>query len=200
MSGHDTRRDTCSLVAAFLLHMPVLWIWLLSSSVTRVWYVGCAGKVQGAIVVRWEGMRKLSVHLIAGQVNEGAESSHSCQSKVQAFPRVFQGRLYCSVINISFQRSAFLKTLQISRKDFFFHTYFIRLWAIHPTVAPTVAHQPVGMPVTKPQQGDVSQRSFFEKQNLRLVLLWNSSPGNLQKNLLLLILFYSLPTFLLRCL
>lgn len=89
--------------------------------------MGWAGKAQGAIVVRWEGMRKSSVHLFAGQVNEGAESSHSCQSKVQAFPGVFQGRLYCSVINISFQRSAFLKTLQISRKDFFFHTYVIRL-------------------------------------------------------------------------
>lgn len=112
--------DTCSPVAAFLFHVPGLWMQPLSNSVTRVWDVGCAGKAHIAIAVGWEGRRRSSVHLFAGQVNAGAESSPCCQSKAQVFPGVFQGRVYCSVNTISFQRSAFLKILQVSRKYFSF--------------------------------------------------------------------------------
>lgn len=112
--------DTCSPVAVFLFHVPRLWIQRLSSSATHVWDVGCPGKVHVAIVVGWEGRRRSSVHLFVGQVNAGAESSPSCQRKAQAFPGVFQGRMYCSVNSISFQRSAFLKILKVSRKYFFF--------------------------------------------------------------------------------
>jgi len=163
MSGHSTRRATCSPVAAFLIREPVLWVWLLSSSVTPVWAVLGKHKVPS----RWGGKDRGScLSTSAGQVNAGAESSHSGHSKVQAFPGSFQGRVYYSMNTSSFQRPAFLKKLKVSRIYFFFTCSCTRLWATHPTVA----HPPVGMPVTEPQQGDVSQRSFFETHNLRLVI------------------------------
>lgn len=70
---------------------------------------------------RWGRKKRGShFHLSVGQVNAGAESSHSFQSKAQAFPGVFQGRVYCTVNSIGFQRSAFLKIFEVLREYFFF--------------------------------------------------------------------------------
>lgn len=97
------------------------------------------------------------------------------RAKCKLSPGVFQGRVYCSVNSISFQRSAFLKIFKCQEYTSFSHAHVIRLRATHPTVA----HALVGKPGTTAQQGDDSQRSFFETQKLRLLLLRNSSPGNL---------------------